>query len=99
MTDKAPNMLPILEFDELVEIFGYTSLREAQKDIRAGKFPVPLFKMARRTVAHVDAVKVYFDERRDESMTWLKRRYGIDPADIAPTEARLDLLQKKREKK
>lgn len=97
MANEPMDILPILEFDELIELFGYASPREAKKAIRAGKFPVPLFKLATRTVAHVDAVKAFFDKRREESMDWLEKRYGIDTSKIAATEPRLDLLRKKRD--
>ena len=83
-----------LEFDELIEIFGYPNARQAKRAIVAGTFPVPIFKMAHRTVAHVDCVSVYFQERRAESMTWLEKRYGITPGQAAPkTEPRLDMLR------
>jgi len=91
MTEK---MLPILEFDELVEIFEYTNQRAARRAIKAGTFPVPVFEMANRTVAHVDAVELYFTEQRNASMSWLKRKYGIEPGEQhLPTSPRLDLYR------
>lgn len=91
MTD---NILPILEFDELVELFEYTNHRAARRAVKAGTFPVPVFEMAGRTVAHVDAVELYFSEQREASMSWLKKRYGVEPnsTDI-PTSPRLDLYR------
>lgn len=87
-------MLPILEFDELIEIFEYTSQRAARRAIKAGTFPVPVFEMAHRTVAHVDAVELYFTEQRNASMSWLKKRYGIQPDEQRlPTSPRLDLYR------
>jgi hypothetical protein len=88
-------ILPILEFDELIEIFEYPSKRSAKRAIANGTFPVPVFTMAYRTVAHVDAVELYFSEQRKESMEWLRRRYGIKPSNrLVPTEPRLDLYRK-----
>lgn len=84
------NMLPILELDELIAIFEYTNKRAAKRAIKRGSFPVPIFRMAGRTVAHVDAVQLYFAERRAESMTWLKRHYGIEDNAQLPTEPRLE---------
>lgn len=93
MTEPA-NLLPILEFDELIEIFQYTNKRAAKRAITAGTFPVPIFKMAGRTVAHVDAVSVYFAEQRKTSMTWLQKRYGITENQASPkSEPRLDKLR------
>jgi len=90
-----PNsILPILEFDELVEIFEYPNVRAARRAIKAGTFPVPVFQMANRTVAHVDAVELYFSEQRNASMSWLRNRYGIQPdSKRLPTSPRLDLYR------
>ena len=89
------NLLPIFEFDELVEIFGYTNTRAAKRAVVAGTFPVPTFKMAGRTVAHADALTLYFQERRTQSLSWLNKRYGIDPTKLElPTEPRLDLYRR-----
>jgi hypothetical protein len=88
------NILPILEFDELIELFEYTNHRAARRAIKAGTFPVPVFEMAGRTVAHVDAVELYFSEQRDASMAWLKKRYGIhSDSQRLPTSPRLDLYR------
>lgn len=88
-------ILPILEFEELIEIFEYPSKRSAKRAITLGTFPVPVFTMAYRTVAHVDAVELYFSEQRKESMEWLRRRYGIIPSNnLVKTEPRLDLYRK-----
>ena len=70
-------ILPILEFDELIELFGYANERAARRAMRLKKFPVPTFKLAGRTVAHVDVVKRYFDEKYDEGVTDLKLRAGL----------------------
>jgi hypothetical protein len=90
MTD---NILPILEFDELVELFDYTNTRAARRAIKAGTFPVPVFELAGRTVSHVDAVTLFFNERRDQSMKWLKDRYGLEDSQPLPTSPRLDLYR------
>jgi hypothetical protein len=91
----ANDILPILELEELIEIFEYPSARSARRAIHNGTFPVPIFKLANRTVAHVDAVELYFSEMRQASMTWLKDRYGIEPkAGDVPTSPRLEVYRK-----
>ena len=62
------NISPILEFDELVEIFGYTNERAARRALRLGKFPVKTFELAGRTVAHVDVVNGYFEAQKEEGL-------------------------------
>lgn len=89
-------ILPILELDELAELFDYPSLRQVKRAIRAGTFPIPLFKLGKRYVAHVDAVELWFTDQRKASMSWMERRYKLDPEDVAASEPRLDLLRKKR---
>lgn len=89
-------ILPILELDELAELFDYPSLRQVKRAIRNGTFPIPLFKLGKRYVAHVDAVELWFNQQREGSMTWMQRRHKLDPEDVAATEPRLDLLRKKR---
>jgi hypothetical protein len=94
MTNPDDRILPILEIDELVEIFEYTNRRAAVRAIKQGTFPVPVFTLAGRTVAHVDAVSLFFEEQRQASMTWLKDRYGIEPERNRPrSEPRLDLYR------
>jgi len=61
-------LLPILEFDELVEIFEYTNARAARRAMKLGKFPIPTFELAGRTVAHMDAVELFMKRMRDEAM-------------------------------
>jgi hypothetical protein len=61
-------LLPILEFDELVELFGYRNERAARRALRLGKFPVKTFLLAGRTVAHVDVVNGYFDLEKQEGL-------------------------------
>jgi len=61
------NILPILELDELVETFEYVNIRAAKRAIRLGIFPVPTFKLAGRTVAHVDAVAKFFEQKKREA--------------------------------
>lgn len=91
----AHDILPILEIDELAEIFEYPNVRQARRAIRAGKFPVPVFQFAGRTVAHVDAIEVYFEKQREASMMWLKDRYGIEPGPgTVPTTPRLEAYRK-----
>jgi len=63
----ASKILPILEFDELVETFEYVNVRAAKRAIRLGKFPIPTFKLAGRTVAHVDAVAKFFEQKKREA--------------------------------
>ena len=95
MTDNNEKLLPIFEFDELVEIFEYTNSRAARRAIKNGTFPVPVFELANRTVAHIDAVTLFFSEQRQASMQWLKHRYGIEEDGFRlPTEPRLDLYRK-----
>ncbi len=62
------NLLPILELDELVETFEYKNLRAAKRAIRLGKFPIPTFDLAGRTVAHVDAVAKFFEQKKKEAI-------------------------------
>lgn len=66
------NISPILEFDELVEIFGYTNERAARRALRLGKFPVKTFELAGRTVAHVDVVNGYFEAQKEEGLADLQ---------------------------
>ena len=72
MTTPDDKLLPILELDELVEIFEYTNMRAARRAIRLGKFPVPTFELAGRTVAHADAVDLLMKRKRNEAMSSLK---------------------------
>lgn len=65
---ETQNLLPILELDELVETFEYKNLRAAKRAIRLGKFPVPTFDLAGRTVAHVDAVGKFFEQKKREAI-------------------------------
>lgn len=60
-------ILPILELDELVETFEYVNIRAAKRAIRLGKFPVPTFDLAGRTVAHVDSVAKFFEQKKREA--------------------------------
>jgi hypothetical protein len=66
--DNNDKLLPILELDELVEIFEYTNVRAARRAIRLKKFPVPVFELAGRTVAHEDAVELFMKRMRDEAL-------------------------------
>jgi hypothetical protein len=66
--DNEEKLLPILELDELVEIFEYTNVRAARRAIRLKKFPVPTFELAGRTVAHEDAVELFMKRMRDEAL-------------------------------
>lgn len=69
-------LLPILEFNELIEIFEYTNERAARRAMRLDKFPVPTFEFAGRTVAHVDVIDLYFKAQRGEAIDWMKEKYG-----------------------
>ena len=62
-------LTPILEFDELVEIFGYTNERAPRRAIRIDAFPVPTFDLAGRTEAHIDVVDAFFKKKYDEGVT------------------------------
>ena len=68
---------PVIELNELADLFGYTNLRAARRAIRMETFPVQVFELAGRTVAHKDAVTHYFAARSDESLMWTKHRYGM----------------------
>lgn len=74
-TSNNDRLLPIMEFDELVELFEYKNERAARRALRLGTFPVPVFELAGRTVAHVDVVRKFFDEKYAEGMEALKARY------------------------
>lgn len=78
MTNPDNRLTPILEFDELVEIFGYVNERAARRAVRLGTFPIPTFELAGRTVAHIDVLKKFFDEKYDEGVKDLKTRYEGD---------------------
>lgn len=78
MTNPDTRLTPILEFDELVEIFGYVNERAARRAVRLGTFPIPTFELAGRTVAHIDVLKKFFDEKYDEGVSDLQNRYGKD---------------------
>lgn len=60
-------ILPILELDELVELFEYKNRRAALHAIRVGRFPVKVFMLAGRRVAHVDSVAQYFKDLKAEA--------------------------------
>ena len=68
-------LLPILELDELMEIFEYPNKRSIRRAIRLGSFPVPTFELAGRTVAHVDVIDAYFEGKRRLGFKWLVDRY------------------------
>ena len=76
-TPDNDKLLPILTLEELVEIFEYTNMRAARRAIRLGTFPVPLFELAGRTVAHADAVNLLMDTKRKEAMQFLEEHHGI----------------------
>lgn len=95
MTNPDDKLLPIFEIEELVEIFDYTNRRAAIRAIKDGTFPVPVFKLAKRWVSHIDAVNLYFEEQRQASMTWLKDHYGITEKDTSQhTTPKLDMYRK-----
>ena len=71
------SLLPILELDELVEIFEYTNVRAAKRALRLGSFPVPTFTLAGRVVAHKDVVERLMERMRIEALEEL----GFDPND------------------
>jgi hypothetical protein len=61
----------IFELSELVELFGYKNNRQALYAIRKGKFPVATFKIGTKTVAHVEVVKAYFEQKKQEGLKQL----------------------------
>lgn len=71
-TPDNDSLLPIYELAELVEIFEYANIRAARRAIRLEKFPVPVFELAGRTVAHIDAVDLLMKRKRQEAMNALK---------------------------
>ena len=71
-TPDNDNLLPIYELAELVEIFEYTNIRAARRAIRLEIFPVPVFELAGRTVAHIDSVDLLMKRKRQEAMRYLK---------------------------
>lgn len=71
-TPDNDSLLPIYELAELVEIFEYTNIRAARRAIRLEKFPVPVFELAGRTVAHIDSVDLLMKRKRQEAMRHLK---------------------------
>lgn len=75
-TPDNERMLPILEFEELVEIFEYKNERAARRALRLGTFPVPTFELAGRTVAHVDSIDLFFKKKAEEGIEWMEKRYG-----------------------
>lgn len=96
MTNPDDKLLPVLEMDELVELFEYKNRRAAVRAIKEGTFPVPVFTLAPgRMVAHVDAISLFFEEQRQASMTWLKERYGITESETRQrTTPRLDAYRR-----
>jgi uncharacterized protein YfaA (DUF2138 family) len=62
---------PWLELDELAALFGYT-LGSAKNKICDGSFPVPTYKLGRRTVADRTVVETYFALKREEGLRALK---------------------------
>lgn len=66
------NIAPVMELDELQEIFGYKNRRALQHALRTGKFPVATFEMADRTVAHVEVVAKYFEQKKQEGLASLQ---------------------------
>ena len=75
MTDK---LSPILEFDELVEVFGYVNERAARRALRLNRFPVKTFELAGRTVAHVDVVTAYFETQKQDGLADLQDERARD---------------------
>ena len=63
-----PIELPIIELDELVELFQYTNRRALVRAIRLKRFPIKTFDVGGRLVAHAGAVDQYFDHMKAESL-------------------------------
>lgn len=82
MTKPNDSITPILEFDELTEVFGYKNERAARRALRLDKFPVPTFELAGRTVAHVDVVNEFFKRMYGEGVEILRSR-GVLPDEQA----------------
>ena len=84
MIVNADRLLPVLELEELMEVFDYPNIRSVRRAIRMDKFPVPTFQLGGRTVAHVDVIDVFFKAKRKESFKWMIDRY--DEQDAAQTD-------------
>jgi len=67
-TNSSHKYMPILELDELQEIFEYSSRRQLNRAIRLGRFPIPLFTFHGRRVAHSDAVDLFFEEKKKQAI-------------------------------
>ncbi len=58
--------IPYMELDEVSALLGYVNARAAKRAIKAGKFELPTYQLAGRTVVSVKVAKRYFAERDDE---------------------------------
>ena len=92
MTNPDEKILPILELEELVEIFDYTNRRAAVRAIKEGSFPVPVFKLAGRLVAHRVGDRDLRRAARGQPM--LAFAGWIEAGDRLITEPRLDKYRK-----
>ena len=73
--------MPILELDELQEIFEYPNRRSLNRSIRLGRFPIPLFTFQGRRVAHADAVDMFFEEKKTQAITIMQETRPWDMPD------------------
>ena len=64
--------LPIIELDQMTEIFGYKNIRATQHAIRRGTFPIKTFKLVGRTVAHAGLVDTFFERMKAEGVEALE---------------------------
>lgn len=56
--------IPVIEIDEMVDIFGYTNRRALIRAIRENRFEVPLFMLGNRKVAHVESIESYINKMK-----------------------------------
>lgn len=56
--------IPVIEIDEMVDIFGYMNRRALIRAIREDRFEVPLFTLGNRKVAHVKSVEKYINKMK-----------------------------------
>jgi hypothetical protein len=82
MTKKRNKYMPILEMDELQEIFEYPNRRSMNRSIRLGRFPVPLFMLQGRRVAHKDAVDLFFEEKKKQAIAHMQATRPWDMPDV-----------------
>ena len=70
--------LPIIELDQMTEIFGYKNIRATRHAIRRGTFPIKTFKLVGRTVAHAGLVDAFFERMKAEGVAELGEKPAWD---------------------